>query len=237
MKVIKIDLRNKKQREFYNFHMREFEKDFTYPLGETSFQICHGEDYFRFFETLGEVSYFVVWDKKIVGAVCAVLRDMHGIKAWYLCDFKIDKDYRGKKLYRKIMLKYFLSHYIKCPRFFFVNMSSPTDNRIFLHTQSIFKNLDIESRYLSTFSYSDINKLNADYSLVCHRGIKDIVIEGRVMPLYHLVLDTKKNLDKIPDNAKIMLLSHQRLGLFEDEIEISFIHKGIKGAYIWSHEI
>ena len=48
----KINLKNQVEREIYSKKLQNFEKEFTYPLGNESFYISHGleKDYFVFFD-------------------------------------------------------------------------------------------------------------------------------------------------------------------------------------------
>ena len=244
MKVKKVDLQTERQE--YSQKMQDFEKEFTYPLGNQSFSIQHGttSDYFTFFEGLGEVHFLVIEDNnKVVGAICAVLKD-----TWYLCDFKISQAYRGKKLYRKLMLKYFLPLYLKNQTMFAVNMSPPSKNKIFTHTQRILKyfNIQIESRYLSQFTGKDLSHFNEkfwkEHYIVTNNGNKDIVIEGKCVPLYHIVNKQRKlngvqTVTEVPADSQVMLVTSKKLNMFPDEIEISLIHKGNPNIYFSSAEI
>ena len=138
----KIDLQDKNERQKYSQKLKEFEKEFTYPLGNKTFYISHGEnsDYFSFFEKLGTPEFLILEDNNnLIGVVCLVLRLMNGKKVWYACDFKISKEYRGKKLYRKWIWKFFVPFYLKCKNLFGINMSSPEENKLWKHTQNIFK--------------------------------------------------------------------------------------------------
>lgn len=97
-------------REFYSTELQNFEKKFTYALGDEWFNIIHGaketEDYFSFFEQMGDVHYFIAcYNEKIVGAACAILRNGDEGKYWYLCDVKVLKKFRGKGILEKIFRK------------------------------------------------------------------------------------------------------------------------------------
>lgn len=52
MKTFKIDIKNKNVRQKYSDLLKDFENEFSYPLGEKSFFIKHGfsgeHDYFSF---------------------------------------------------------------------------------------------------------------------------------------------------------------------------------------------
>ena len=102
----KINLKNQVEREIYSKKLQNFEKEFTYPLGNESFYINHGleKDYFVFFEKLGKPNIMVLENNnEIIGLCCAILRNINGKNIWYICDFKIKKEFRGKKLYKKLI--------------------------------------------------------------------------------------------------------------------------------------
>ncbi|NCQ51841.1 GNAT family N-acetyltransferase [archaeon] len=94
-----INLSNVNDRKKYSYELKEFEKQFVYPLGNDTFHIEHGQnsDYFSFFEKLGKPNIMVLEkNNKIIGVCSAVLREINNKKYWYLCDFKIEKEHRGK---------------------------------------------------------------------------------------------------------------------------------------------
>jgi hypothetical protein len=76
----------------------------SYPLGSDRFQIDHGDDYFTFFDRLGQLEYYVGTDAQLqvlaVGA--GVYRsvawqfDQTKRDTWYLCDLKVHPNYCGR---------------------------------------------------------------------------------------------------------------------------------------------
>jgi len=82
----------------------DFERQFQYPLGQDWFRICHGEDYSRFYQSLGLASHVVVQDDSGIVAVCgAVIRELYepaqGLrKVLYLGDLKIAAHARGGRV-------------------------------------------------------------------------------------------------------------------------------------------
>jgi len=76
--------------------LEEFEKRFSYPLGEGSrFRISHGEDYSRFFRAMGNAVVFVAErDGKVLGTLGAAERELvrpdgESSRALYVCDLKV----------------------------------------------------------------------------------------------------------------------------------------------------
>lgn len=69
--------------------LARFERTFSYPLGDDTFRIDHGDDYLAFFRGLGEPAAFVARrDGRIAGVLVAVLR-LVPAPAFYVCDLKV----------------------------------------------------------------------------------------------------------------------------------------------------
>jgi hypothetical protein len=82
--------------------LAEFEKPFTYPLGEGRFfRISHGDDYTLFFRAQGEGSCFIAeHEERIVGVLGTAIRRLlmpsgEECTAAYLGDLKIAPAARG----------------------------------------------------------------------------------------------------------------------------------------------
>ena len=257
IKVKKLNLQDKAERQKYSEKLKNFEKEFIYPLGEKSFYISHGEqsDYFSFFEKLGTPEFLILESgNDLIGVVCLVLRSINGKKSWYACDFKISKAYRGQKLYRKWMWKFFVPLYLKCQRLYGINMSEPEENKLWKHTQKIFKvfSVGIKPYYLYEFSaqnLSDISKeILLSHSLMTNNGVKDIIVNAKPVSIYHLVLNDhiKNNLvdykiinqKDIKADACVMFLISSKVNLpFAKETVVSLIHRNNESLYISSLEI
>ncbi len=76
--------------------LREFEEQFSYPLGEgESFHVSHGGGYLNFFRAMGQASLFVAMGReKVLGTLVGVRRPMRladgqMISATYVCDLKV----------------------------------------------------------------------------------------------------------------------------------------------------
>ena len=90
--------------------LAEFERSFTYPLGPLdSFSISHGDDYTRFFRSMGPAClYAAAADGKIAGTLVqvtrtVVCRDGRCLPAAYLCDAKIAPWHRGGLVLVRLM--------------------------------------------------------------------------------------------------------------------------------------
>ncbi len=200
MKVFQISDKNK---EIYSKLLKAFEANFTYPLGDKSFIIRHGDSrdqYFDFFEALGKPSSLIVTQSnQLIGTVCAVLRGVTNIneqRFWYLCDFKLAPSARGKKVLLFMLLKYFVKHYIKCPNLLAINMSPIEGNRLInkLQRHFFFLKLKVAPLYFYQWSLSSYRKLLSkqpslfsDFVLLSNERTKELVIDGRSQAIYHLV--------------------------------------------------
>ena len=117
-------------RATYQGRIRALEEGVTYPLGEDRFEIDHGEDYFAFFERLGELSYLAVLDgEEVVAAVAAVARRVPPSpgapprRAWYLCDLKVRPGHRGRRIPARLFAWALPRKYLACPRGYAISMN------------------------------------------------------------------------------------------------------------------
>jgi hypothetical protein len=82
--------------------LQAFEREFYYPLGQGRFRISHGEDYLRFYRSMGMASCCIADDEDgILGMCCAVRREIHhpqdGTRSvLYLGDLKLAVRARGR---------------------------------------------------------------------------------------------------------------------------------------------
>lgn len=103
------------ERGDYQAGVIALEGDVSYPLGDDFFTISHGEDYYRFFDRLGDVHYVVATqdthkDSEVIGAQCFIRRDVplrmgerKLTSVWYSCDTKVNPAYRGDGLGSKLL--------------------------------------------------------------------------------------------------------------------------------------
>jgi hypothetical protein len=201
MKLIKIT--SKKDFNKYSNELKSFESSFKYPLGDSSFTISHGikHSYFSFFERLGKVNFFLVIDKnKVVAAGCAILKKIsqNGVveKYWYLGDFKITKEYQNKNILNKILLKYLLFQYLKSNKMIAINMSPINKNPLIRKVKNLFKRFNVKfskyffyewetNAFLNHIANNEYIKNN--FLLFTNNNHKDIIINDKQIPLYHLV--------------------------------------------------
>lgn len=192
------------ERSAFQGRLRGLEHSFIYPYGSDSFRIDHGEDYFRFFDRLGEVAYYVVTSNgTLCGVAAAVLRKMpygksgQTVDSWYLCDLKVHPDFRGNGLTMKIFRKGLLASLIKSRRGFAVTMNSVGPNRIVkMLAKAPFTPLGLHS-VLDFFTMSEEQALSCrsviesergTISFLTLKGVKDLVLTStsKPLPLSHI---------------------------------------------------
>jgi hypothetical protein len=126
----------KHRYDSYNPYMKKFEAELkqNYPLGEESFTIDHGENYFMFFRRLGEPFYYAIFDEdRVVGTVCYVYRKIAGDYVMYMCDLKFNKTVRGHGLMTKMLYRTIPNCLLRTLKFYAISMndSEIAVNRIF----------------------------------------------------------------------------------------------------------
>jgi hypothetical protein len=213
------------ERSAFQSRLRELEHSFIYPYGSDCFRIDHGKDYFRFFDRLGELTYYVVTSNgTLCGVAAAILRDMpygrEGRKssAWYLCDLKVHPDFRGHKLTMKIFRKGLLASLLKSRRGFAVTMNSVGPNRIVKMMENapftplgFHSNLDFftMSAEETARARTTIESERGPLSFLTLQGVKDLVLSStsKPLPLSHIQfgpMAQKGSSDPIPNHQHMI---------------------------------
>ena len=203
----------------------------TYPLGDDTFQIDHGADYFAFLERLGELKYLAMLDGDRVAAVGAgVLRRLPlrageaPTRAWYLADVKVHPDYRGRHLPLTMLARGdFPLNYARAPRGYGISMN-PGDgspNRI-ARLVKHFRWAPFEAGpELAIYSVdaatvADLTPLLEQFrghlGMLSLAGVKDLVLgsTGQPMPLVHVTWDPRGK-GVAPSNRKGPQPGHQHM--------------------------
>lgn len=177
----------------YQAQLEALEQRSVYPLGQDSFRLSHGADYFAFFERMGEVEYWATEDEgKLVAVGCGVLRA--NPPRWYGSDLKVHPDYRGRHLPLRMVNRLWFRRYLRCGRGYGVAMD-PADGREppTLRLLRHFKFLPmVKVVPLVLYSEDAEGMARARPILEAHRGplhfvsllgIKDLVLESTKAPL------------------------------------------------------
>ena len=196
MSLVQITRANWNQ---YQSDIDAIEAGAEYPLGNDFFRIDHGNDYFSFFERLGEV-YYYGWleNGKVVAVAAGVLRNLaiEGSKkrAWYFCDLKVHPAFRGQRISLRLFAKAFPINYLRCRRGYAISMD-PGDGRA-----NQIANLLLRFRWLRfsppaklliwslnreeiARAIPAIQKHRGPVSFLSLRGIKDIVLRSTEKPM------------------------------------------------------
>jgi hypothetical protein len=204
MKIIRVTDRN---REGFQEGLASLEKRATYPLGDDFFQIDHGGDYFRFFERLGKMVYYVIVEEEagVIGAAAGIVRKLSfragspPKSTFYLCDFKIEPRFRGRDIALKMAGHGFFRNYLRCPRGYAITMNDPaqeTNRIVYLANKFRWASSEVAGPLL-LFSLGHDEMRHHGPLLEEHRGplsylslggVKDIILQstGEAMPLLHV---------------------------------------------------
>jgi len=226
-----IELNDENDLRSYNQDLKLFEGAMSqsYPLGNDSFRICHGDNYFDFFRRLGEINYFIINNKQtkmVVGTACCILRTIDEKLFWYACDLKIDKNHRGNNLALKLFLNFFMKFFKTTTSGYLVSMD-PGSKQIVYIFNNIQKSLPVNALNIkigpTLYIYAlPLNTmiliekyLTAKFGCVTYLslvGTKDLILDStkQSMNLYHLqhgpfaAKTGTKNLNELSDAPTIM---------------------------------
>lgn len=201
--MIEIKALERKDWQEFGPRLQAFENVAEYPYGDDFFKLDHGENYFAFFERMGEPLFHIATDNERIAACAAgVLRsveiDGKETKVWYLCDLKVDKAYALQKLPAKLFRKNLFSNYLKCGRGYAVSMNpSKGKNRV---VKLIERFRWIPIRYAGKLNFYSFGRSEAaDFhekleaalgkiSYLSLKGKKDLIMRstGARLPLFHI---------------------------------------------------
>lgn len=196
---------NFQERSHFQSGIIAIEKIVNYPLGNDFFQIDHGDDYFSFFDRLGEVNYYLALDGDRVAAVGAgVLRHVpdqlagETRSAWYLCDLKVHPDYQRQHLSLRILRYALQGNQQRCDRGYIISMNPDgTENQLVKVLQRFAPVPFVASTQLNLYSLTAeqieaiaplLTQHRGTFSYQSLKGIKDLRLQsnGQVLPLLHV---------------------------------------------------
>ena len=198
----------------YEQALKEFESNFSYPLGEDRFQISHGESYFNFFQRMGDWQMEAL---EIDGKICAtgvgVYRENFNENCWYLADLKVLQSFQGRGLPVLMMKKSYLSFIKKCNKFYAISMNDKNRKNRIGRILSAIEGIDFhqeEELLFYTFNHrqycqlkDNIEGVLGEITLVSLSGVKDIILKstGAPMPLVHIHHGNSYVEEKVKCNA------------------------------------
>ena len=208
--IIKVE---REDRPIYQEGLRRLEKEIRYPLGSDFFYIDHGDDYFRFFDRLGELSFYIgLNEDKVVACAGASLRtlpqsDGSLITTWYLCDLKVSPHFRGEGFLDQVLNLALADCYEVCPKAYAISMNEPGSkgSRITRWIKRKTKMPFEEGPALLFFNLEEkdmiqsqeiVEKALGPISFLDVSNEKDILVgpEGHSMALLHVQHGRKENL-------------------------------------------
>lgn len=199
---------NDKTKWDYHDRIQAFEKKLSnwYSLGNDKFRIDHGANYYSFFERQGKMKIVVCLDNKknVIATGIGILKYANGQNVWYICDVKVDVNYRGMGIPLKMMMNS-LHNIDKSDKVYGISMNNGNEeNKILSLTQKMplikFKNggklmiyslnydkmmvtLPIINRHLGPVNFTSLN------------GVKDLILQstGKPIEILHMERGYGKN--------------------------------------------
>ena len=259
--IHKVDLNKPSEKEYYSKELQKMEnlKDFNYPLGKETFCIKHGlgenNSYFDFFNQLGNnVHYVILHQQQVIGTICLIYRNYRQFRPninnnnlknhstqinynddyFYICDYKILKEFRGKNITQKLFNKLFKENIRISNKFIFVNMvdlnKKQNKNGLISKAKMLFYIFNVNEKplYLYAMKFMEfkefLNQNNLsenDYLFFSNDGKKDIFISNQHHQIIHVIhknnierivnMQNEKYIDCIQSDSHIMFTSFERL--------------------------
>lgn len=186
------------ERAAYSEGIAALERGTSYPLGDDRFELDHGDDYFAFFDRLGETVYEVALDgERVVGVSARILR-RRPARCWYLCDLKVHPAYRGRRIAARFARHAFLGAYARCGRGYGISMNEAGsgENRV-ARLVGRLRMVPFHASTLELFSLDAsamaelrpvVERHRGPTSFLSLGGWKDLVLEstGAPLPLLHV---------------------------------------------------
>ncbi len=194
-------------RALFQSQIFTLEQFASYPWGDDFFKIDHGDDYFAFFDRLGEVDYYVSLNEQrqvmAVGAgVLRAVRDRVTAPlqiAWYLCDLKVHPQYQNQRLSLRLLRHAIAMGQSRCDRGYSISMD-PAPGLPSPWIRILEKLAVLPFRYSCALNIYSLNsetvteilpRLQQIYGKIGYRslqGKKDLRLQGsgQVLPLLHL---------------------------------------------------
>jgi GNAT superfamily N-acetyltransferase len=204
---MKIECLDVETRYLFQPQIVNLEQFASYPWGDDFFKIDHGDDYFAFFDRLGEVDYYIsLNEKQQVSAVGAgILRKVRDRVSdpsqltWYLCDLKVHPQSQNQRLSLKLLRHAIAMGKARCDRGYSISMD-PVPGQPSPWIRILEKFAILPFRYSCALNLYSLDaktlteilpSLEQIYGKIGYRslqGKKDLRLQssGQVLPLLHL---------------------------------------------------
>jgi len=221
--------------------LKEFEDYFVYPMGDLTFKLNHGNNYFHFFKRMGEVR--TIGYKNNIGEIImlstGILRNIENQEVWYLCDLKINPEYVGKRLTLRILKDVLTDFSSISDKAYGIQMNEKgkenrTSKLLTKFNKGYFSKINTLVLFTLTknelLKHKDVIEQYKGYmNTISLKGVKDIVIQetNTILPLIHLEFTKTKDNNKLilDDNCIYMFSTLQNSNLYkymiDNDIEIN----------------
>lgn len=211
-----IEIKALTNKNFLGFgeKLQRLENIAEYPYGDDFFKLDHGKHYFAFFERLGEpIFHIALIENRVIACASGVLRKINiegkTLKAWYLCDLKVDPDFRGQKITTKLFTKNLARNYLKCSRGYAISMNPASGkNAVVKLLQKLPLPLINYAGKLNFYSFDEIQAKNIHPKL-----------EEKLGKVSYLSLEGKKDLIMKSTNSRLPLFHIQHGAMAETGLE------------------
>lgn len=220
LKVMKLSTDGAMSEENFMVLVKDLETRLTdwYSLGDDSFKIDHGENYFDFFHRLGKLKYYAMLDVskfQIVGVGAGILREIAEQKIWYLCDLRVDSAYRKQNIPLQLFTYALFPNCFISTKAYMVCMDNSAD-QVWHIIQKFTEKMPSYLSYLKPKKGPSLSIYSLNY--------KEMLVAQPILELYrkkmsYLSIAGKKDLILKSNNEKINLL-HVQSGVTAQHTDI-----------------
>lgn len=201
--MIEIKALKKEDWKAFGSRLQELENIAEYPYGDDFFKLDHGENYFAFFERMGEPLFHVALrEDRVIACAAGILRSLEienkTVKAWYLCDLKVHPEFRGRLVTTLLFKKNLVRNYLKCPRGYAISMNpAKGENRV---VKLLMRTSKIPVGYAGKLNFYSFDRTEAanfqkdleselgEISYLSLKDKKDLIMKSTSarLPLFHI---------------------------------------------------
>ena len=224
--------------ELYNSNLVLFDFKISqkYSFGSDLIMFNYGRDYFAFFRRLGHINYFIIKHnerKIIIGTLCMILRKFtlpkrgkNNMLFWYICDLKIDTEYRGQKLTSKLFEHIFYRMSLITRRGYLITMNPTSQHIIHIINElqsTICTNYTSNKLLIYMVPFSIMKIIERFFicafgkiTYITLSGIKDIIFHNKKnVKIYHLHHETNSALtNKLTSGIKLSEIQSDSMIMF-----------------------
>jgi hypothetical protein len=153
-------------------------------------RVSYGDDYARFFRSLGRTSYLCLGDERTGGARCGVFfvfRDSPAGKCFFVADYRVREEQRGRWLGFRFILGSIAWPWLICPRMYALSMG-PTFPRYLLWFRPFLNATHVRFVVVSYRTLIDgrIPDRYVPLRVLDRKGVKDLFVDDKRLDVLHL---------------------------------------------------